>query len=216
MLFLTTLTPFRITIVLFKLIALFLLSARWLRRTRQMLILFTEFTLFFSQDPICLIFLLKPAPFFKVFAGFNCINKPATYLLFQIIALSLFCFLFHCFSHSLAHMVRTSFLCSCVFKLSRVSGHPFLLGNDAVDKLARRGKRCYSHLQILLVSYLLFWTGSLMYQCFSTQKFPQFALKNLCFLVVLASSCFVCNGHNFLSNAHLFLIVTVVQCLWSN
>ena len=82
----------------------------------------------------------------------------------------------------------------CSIRLQWVFGHSFLLGNDVVDELARRGALlapsailCNLSL-LLLVSTLVFsQTGGILSHLNSlTHSFPRFPLRNLCSLVMLA------------------------------
>ena len=96
----------------------------------------------FQQAHYAQVFLLKPAPFCKFFAGLGSTNNSATSLLlssYQTVALS--SPLYHLLHLSLLPQSlwqELSSLSSYSIRLQWVPGHSFLSGNDTPDELARR------------------------------------------------------------------------------
>ena len=97
----------------------------------------------FQQAEYVQVFLLKPAPFCKLFAGLGSTNKSATSLLLSD-SRSVLATLFSSPSFLLPYSLweiwqELSSLSSCSIRLQWVHGHSFLLGNDTADDLLRRG-----------------------------------------------------------------------------
>ena len=103
-------------------------------------------------------------------------------------------------------------LSSCSIRLQLVPGHLFLPGNDASDELARR-ERYLGPLQSLVVSLLVSLVSTLIFSLSGgvlshlnclIHRFPRFAPRNLCSLVMLAVPSFArCNGHSLLLGSYL-------------
>ena len=147
----------------------------------------------FQQAQYAEVFPLKPAPFCTPFAGLGSTNKSAISLLFSYyltFVLSLPpCPLLHLSSY-LKLCGRSGRNCllfppvlsgcnrspdTCFFRgTTRLMGWPY-------------GERYSRPPQSLVVSLLLSRTGSVLsHQSILTHRFPQFLLRNLCFLVMLA------------------------------
>ena len=162
----------------------------------------TEATLSFSAGPV---FSLKPAPFCTLFAGLDNTNKSAIFLLFFCLTLVLSsppCPLLH-LSCYLKLCGRSGRNCpSSPPVLSGYNGSPdtrFSWGTTQLMSLPH-GERCLRPPQSLVVSLLLSLVstlvfsrtrGVLSFQSILTHRFPQFPLRNLCSLVMLAGSSLV-------------------------
>ena len=90
-----------------------------------------------------------------------------------------------------------SFFSSCSIRLQWVPGHLFLPGNDTADELARweallAPSAIPCSLLPLVSTLVLSRTGGVLsLPSILTHKFPQFSLRNLCSLVMLAVSSLV-------------------------
>ena len=163
----------------------------------------TEATLSFSAGPV---FPLKPAPFCTLFAGLGNTIKSAIFLLF-----------FSCLTLVLSSPPCPLLHLSCYLKLCGRSGRNCLLSpsvlsgyNGSPDTRFSRGttqlmslpdgERCLRPPQSLVVSLLLSLVSTLVLSrtggvlslpSILTHRFPQFPLRNLCSLVMLAVSSLV-------------------------
>ena len=97
----------------------------------------------FQQVQYILVFPLKPASFYKLFAGLSSTNKSATSLFFSS-CLTLVCprhpvlsSIFPFTSNSVANLAGTVFSLFLFYKATKVPSHLFLPGNDAADDLSR-------------------------------------------------------------------------------
>ena len=160
----------------------------------------------FRQAQFVPVFPLKPAPFCTLFAGLGSTNKSAIFLLF-----------FLCLTLVLSSPPCPLLHLSCYLKLCGRSGRncpfsPLVLSsyNGSPDTRFSRGttqlmslpdgERCLHPLQSLVVSLPLFLVSTLPFsrtagvlslQSILTPRFPQFPLRNLCSLVMLAVSSLV-------------------------
>ena len=157
----------------------------------------------FRQAQYVPVFPLKPAPFCTLFAGLGNTIKSAIFLLF-----------FSCLTLVLSSPPCPLLHLSCYLNLCGRSGRncplspPVLSGyNGSLDTRFSRGttqlmslpdgERCLRPPQSLVVSLLLCTlvfsrTGGVLYpQSILTHRFPQFPLRNLCSLVMLAVSSLV-------------------------
>ena len=160
----------------------------------------------FRQAQFVPVFPLKPAPFCTLFAGLGNTIKSAIFLLF-----------FSCLTLVLSSPPCPLLHLSCYLKLCGRSGRncpsspPALSGyNGSPDTRFSRGttqlmslpdgERCLRPSQFLVVSLLLSLVstlvlsrtgGVLSLQSILTHRFPQFPLRNLCSLVMLAVSSLV-------------------------
>ena len=159
----------------------------------------TEATLSFSAGPV---FPLKPAPFCTLFAGLGNTIKSAIFLLFfsclTLVLSSPPCPLLHlsCYLKLCGRSGR-----NCPFSPSVLSGYNgspdtrFSRGTTQLMSLPD-GERCLRPPQSLVISLLLSLVlsrtgGVLSLQSILTHRFPQFPLRNLCSLVMLAVSSLV-------------------------
>ena len=161
-------------------------------------------------------FLLKPAPFCKLFAGLDSIYRSTTSF-----PLSDFCFvlvILFCFpSYLLLQYVwqiwqELSFLSSCSIILQWVPRHSFLPGNDTADELARREEllvpsaiSCSLSLAFHILSCLFSdWRHTVSSKFFDIQV-PSISIKELVLshhaCCILSHLC--CNGHNLLLSSYL-------------
>ena len=159
----------------------------------------------FRQAQFVPVFPLKPAPFCTLFAGLSNTIKSAVFLLF-----------FSCLTLVLSSPPCPLLHLSCYLKLCGRSGRncpspPVLSGyNGSPDTRFSRGttqlmslpdgERCLRPPQSLVVSLLLSLVSTLVLsrtggvlspQSILTHRFPQFPLRNLCSLVMLAVSSLV-------------------------
>ena len=159
----------------------------------------------FRQAQFVPVFPLKPAPFCTLFAGLGNTIKSAIFLLFSCLTLVLFsppCPLLHlsCYLKLCGRSGR-----NCPFSppvLSGYNGSPdtrFSRGTTQLMSLPD-GERCLRPPQSLVVSLLLSLVSTLVFsrtggvlslQSILTHRFPQFPLRNLCSLVMLAVSSLV-------------------------
>ena len=156
----------------------------------------------FRQAQFVPVFPLKPAPFCTLFAGLGNTIKSAIFLLF-----------FSCLTLVLSSPPCPLLLLSCYLKLCGRSGRncpfspPVPSGyNGSPDTRFSRGttqlmslpdgERCLrppqSHVVSLLLSLVFSRTGGVLsLQNILTHRFPQFPLRNLCSLIMLAVSSLV-------------------------
>ena len=94
----------------------------------------------FQQAKYTHVFLLKPGPFCKFFAGLGSTNKSVTSLIyFSYLTLALSSPSSLLLLQSLSQIwQKLSSLSSCSIRLQWVPGHSFLPENNPADKLARR------------------------------------------------------------------------------
>ena len=148
----------------------------------------------FRQAQYVQVFPLKPAPFCKLFAGLGSTNKSAISLLFSyyltLVLSSPPSFLS---SQTLWQIWQElSSLSFCFIKLQWVPGHSFLLENNTVDELARRGaliapSTIPCSLSPLISHTHFSWTGGILSHLnFLAHRFPQFPLRDFCSLVMFA------------------------------
>ena len=153
---------------------------------------------FFQQARYVQVFLLKPAPLSKLFAGLGSINKSATFLLFS-----------SCLTLVLSSSSCSLLRLSCYLNLSGrncLLSPPVLSGyNGSLDTCFFRetaqlmswpdGERYSCPLQSLVVFFLLSLVsthhfsltgGVLSHQNSLTHRFPRFPPRNSCSLITLA------------------------------
>ena len=174
----------------------------------------------FVQAQYVQAFPLKPAPFYKLFAGLGNTNKSAASLPFYLtLVLS-------SLPRPLLHLLfylklsgksgRNCLLSSFSIRLQWVPGHLFLPGNDAADELARRGALhapsaipCSLSSLISRICSSLFsdWRRFVLSKFYDTQV-PSISTEELvlprharCVLFRLR-----CNGHSLLLSSYLFSI----------
>ena len=159
----------------------------------------------FRQAQFVPVFPLKPAPFCTLFAGLGNTIKSAIFLLFfsclTLVLSSPPCPLLH-LSCYLKLCGRSGRNCPSSPVLSGYNGSPntrFSRGTTQLMSLPD-GERCLRPPQSLVVSLLLSLVstlvlsrtgGVLSLQSILTHRFPQFPLRNLCSLVMLAVSSLV-------------------------
>ena len=127
----------------------------------------------FRQAQYVQVFLLKPAPFFTLFAGLGSTNKSAHFFSL-LLSDSPPSFLL---SQTLWQIWQELSSLSCSIRLQLVPGHWFLPGNDTADELARRGALlapsaipCSLSLISRIHSCLfLDWSCTVSSKCFDTQ-----------------------------------------------
>ena len=142
----------------------------------------------FRQAQFGRVFPLKPAPFCTLFAGLGSTNKSSISLLFSYLTLILFSFHLSCYLKlSGRNCLLFSPVLSCYngspgTRFSRETTRPDL------EHYLRPPLSLVVSLLLSLVSTFVFsWTGGVLFHRSSlTHRFPQFPLRNLCSLVMLA------------------------------
>ena len=167
----------------------------------------------FQQAHYAQVFLLKPAPFRKLFAGLTNTIRPATFF-FSYLTLVLSSPPFLLLPQSLWQIWQElSSFSSCSIRLQWVPGHFFLRGNNAADKLDRWGALlvpsaipCGLSPLISRIHSCLFldWMHTVSSKFFDTQV-PSISTKEhvLCHHTCCVLSCLCCNEHSFLLSSYL-------------
>ena len=172
----------------------------------------------FRQTQYVQVFPLKPAPFFKLFAGLSNTNRYAISLLLLSDSRSVLVTLSSPPSFLLPQTLwqEMFFLSYWSIRLQWVPEHSFLPRNDAANELVRRGALlapstipcCLSPLIFRMhSSFFLDWRRTVSSKFFATQV-PSISTEELALL--RHTRCVVsrlrCNGHSLLLSCYLFRI----------